>query len=671
MDIVHKTLDEIVPKKRIKVRRRAIPLLLGHDTRNVIRLRDLAREKDHKHQYKQLRNKCCKLIRRDWVVSKMNYIRQQKNEQQAFWDVANDIIQPKSTDLPLLRGMSTDLESANMCNRYYINKVENLRAKMPLSKHKLSSEKVTLMGPRFSISCVSIADVKKAIHSLGNSKAAGHDELPAAFWRGTTDAVAGSLTSIINQSITTGSVPDDWKKATIIPLHKGGGKDRTEPSSYRPVALLPVASKIMEKIVYEQLRQHVETHDLLPQQQHGFRRCRSTTTALTAAVYSWARSMDLGKAATRNRLEGEGQHCAVTAFDFSAAFDTISVDQMLEKLRAIGADHRAVQWFQSYMTGGKQRVQWNNALSSYIDVRHGVRQGSILGPLLFIILTSDIPKCSSLTNSIIYADDTTSWNTAGSLSALEMHVEHAAVDLKEMSANLKLSLNMDKTQLMVLGSKHHSSSLAGINNSTKISVLGLVLDNKLSPTLYNELQLKAARYRLGVLRRVASRVPPFILRPLVHGLLLGKLRVYANLTHHVRLDMDDSRPAISKKLQVVVNDAARLLLRVRRVDHNRVEHLLAKAELPSFNSMVFATSATMAWQMAQGGPLHNIYQDLQLSSNTRASAANELRVADIPSREVAVHNAARVWNRFPELRTAKSLGTVKTIVRKLQKNLPL
>ncbi|QQP39010.1 Rna-directed dna polymerase from mobile element jockey-like protein, partial [Caligus rogercresseyi] len=148
-----------------------------------------------------------------------------------------------------------------------------------------------------------------------------------------------------------------------------------------PVCILPALSKILETVVKTDFEIHLAKTEALPNTQFGFRRGRSTTTALATAHAKWL------KAEQRGRVVG------VLGFDLSAAFDTVDQLQLLPKLKKLGIEGMQLEWFKSYLSGGSQRVVWNGAESDFLNVKYGVRQGSILGPILYLVLVADVTSC--------------------------------------------------------------------------------------------------------------------------------------------------------------------------------------------------------------------------------------------------------------------------------------
>jgi hypothetical protein len=185
--------------------------------------------------------------------------------------------------------------------------------------------------------------------------------------------LAGPVAHVMNRSLAEGKVPAQFKIGRDHPIHKGKGKLREDPASYRTVSILPALSKVMETKVKENLEDHLRKVNGLPGSQCGFRPKRSCTSALAHAQAGWL----LGVA--------KGQVVGLMAFDLSAAFDTVAAEQLSLTLQALGVTGRGLRWFLCYMTGGRQSVVWDGPVSSLINVLYGLRQGSILGPLLFFI----------------------------------------------------------------------------------------------------------------------------------------------------------------------------------------------------------------------------------------------------------------------------------------------
>ena len=209
--------------------------------------------------------------------------------------------------------------------------------------------------------------------------------------------IAPTLTAIFSNSILTGIYPNEWKSAKVTPIFKKGLK--SDPNNYRPISVIPIVSKVFEQIVYNQLY-----HYLLSSCQSGFRSLHSTLTALLEATNDWSVNIENGL------LNG------VVFIDLTKAFDTIDHEIILRKMSFLGVDQAAIRWFLSYLSGRTQRCDVNGKLSTARDLRCGVPQGSILGPLLFLSYINDLPNCLLAAAPRMFADDTNITRSTKTLS---------------------------------------------------------------------------------------------------------------------------------------------------------------------------------------------------------------------------------------------------------------
>ena len=228
---------------------------------------------------------------------------------------------------------------------------------------------------------------------MGSRKSAGHDNIRADLIKCVASEIAKPLSIIFNASLSSGIFPDELKVAKVVPIYK---KDNPQEfGNYRPVSVLPCISKILERIVYNRSYEFLSKNHLLYKKQYGFRTDHSTYMAVIDFINAVTKAID------------QNMNTVGIFMDLSKAFDTIDHDILLSKLYHYGFRGISQEWFSSYLSNRKQFVSYNTGMSQCVNIRCGVPQGSILGPLLFILYMNDICHTSKLLNTILFADDTT------------------------------------------------------------------------------------------------------------------------------------------------------------------------------------------------------------------------------------------------------------------------
>ena len=225
-----------------------------------------------------------------------------------------------------------------------------------------------------------------------NNSAAGHDELPPSIAKQLFNEYCIPLSYIINSSITQGDFPEELKLAKVIPIYKADNEQHIQ--NYRPISVLPFFSKIFEKIIYNKLLEFINANNILYEKQFGFRQGHATSHAIMTLVEKVTKALDTGKIVVGVYL------------DIRKAFDSISTSILLDKLYKIGIRGNLYCLLQSYLSSRTQYVVYNECNSSTQSIEYGVPQGSILGPLLFILFMNDFSKASKLFFTILFADDT-------------------------------------------------------------------------------------------------------------------------------------------------------------------------------------------------------------------------------------------------------------------------
>jgi hypothetical protein len=422
----------------------------------------------------------------------------------------------------------------------------------------------------------------------------------------------------------------------------------------------------------------------LPSSQYGFRPKRSCSTALATAHAGWLKCASLGSEPVVGTL----------GFNLSSAFDTVAAASLLPKLEATGIRGMSLSWFQSYMSDGRQWVDWNGTKSSLIDVKYVVRQGSILGLLLFLVNVADLPVHVGLgqESAAMYTDDLDMWQQGKDKATVASKLEVIAARFVKFAKGNGMSINACKTQLMYSRGNSSKSSSSRNSNGTVIvdgvniepsetfKLLRVVFDRSLSMAPQEASVAMSAHQRASLVARLVHHLPRGkILRQLSMGLLCGKVSHALAAVSTPRLLPEDKEHVRKSAVQVSLNDAARTITGCKRTDRVKVSDLIRRAGVTSFNHQVASATGMEAWSAfssSDGGdgcrnPVGNlVFDNIVRARPSRAASAG---LIPVPLRGVntMINNLARFWNACPSLRLAETKCAAKKAVQLLVSDLPL
>lgn len=360
-------------------------------------------------------------------------------------------------------------------------------------------------------------EVSNAITSL-RTTGPGLDDLQPSKIKLISPHIVEVLAHIINCMFKTGVFPNELKHGKITPVFKKGDKELV--SNYRPICILPFFSKIIEKLLVNRLTNYFQKFNLLSPEQHGFRRNYSTETAILSFTDKIKHALDSG-------------HIVGSVFvDFSKAFDTISHDILSHKLEAVGIRGPALSLIGSYLTNRTQIVNFEGSLSHVKPVIMGVPQGSLLGPILFLVYINDLPNCLTSTSSILYADDTTIFTSSDCMSTI---ITRLNCDLSNLSAwcnKNKLRINASKTQFMLFHTNKRVIPSAPslilndhiLSPTHEVIFLGIKLDRHLKFNLHAEMISKKIAFGIRVLILTRSFFPQHIRTSLYYAFIHSHLQ---------------------------------------------------------------------------------------------------------------------------------------------------
>ena len=384
-------------------------------------------------------------------------------------------------------------------------------------------------------------EIIKIIAKFDQNKSPGHDGIGNFVLMRIAKEIVKPLTTIFNTSISSGEVPDSLKIAKVVPIYK---KDDAQVfSNYRPVSVLPSFSKILERLVFNRCVSFINKQNIINDNQYGFRSGHSTYMAMIDLVDKVC-----------NAVENNKQTVGIF-LDLSKAFDTIDHDILLCKLMHYGFRGTVIDWFKSFLSNRTQYVYYNNIKSNSGKLTCGVPQGSILGPLLFILYINDIVNTSTMLKFVLFADDTTILYSHDDLASKMNEINKELQEVTNWFKANKLSVNAGKTNYMLLGTRHGNAKyvesvpanrdiqvkLDDINlqkvSSTKF--LGVIIDENLTWKNHIDGISKTIARNVGVLNKLKCYIPKRVLHSSYCTLILPYVNysiiVWGN-TYHSYMD---------------------------------------------------------------------------------------------------------------------------------------
>ena len=574
-------VDILAPMKVIRMKVRTQPWM-NTDILRAIKERNNKYAKFRKNRNeelflicKTLRNKVNGMIKSAKKTYFNEKVEENKNKPQKLWKALKELgcsnrLKTKITNLNIkINGsiITEKLNVANCLNGFFTTIATTLVDKLPLHSGRYGEQHIHAfyknlgaVEDSFKLSSVTAEDVLIKLRALQPTKATGHDGISTRFLRDAADSIAPVVAHISNLSIRQGHVPQDFKLARIVPLHKKGSK--LDPRNYRPVSILCSISKVIERLVYEQINTYLLNHKLLFEFQSGFRRSHSTDTCLLYMTDFIRREVD------------DGKYCGMVMLDLQKAFDTVNHHILLNKLRAIGFDSLSVKWVRSYLEGRKQMVEVNGTLSSPLPVECGVPQGSILGPLLFLIYVNDMKSACNCSLSL-FADDAAVIASDRDKSQVERVLSTELSNISLWLSDNKLSLHLGKTESILFGSIYNLNKSPGftvrvgdniVTNKEEVTYLGCILDSKLTGEKMALKVISKVNQRTRFLGRISPYANSSALRTLA-GALIQCHYDYACTSWFRGISK-----SLKTKLQTSQNKLVRMLLKLNPRTHLTSAH---------------------------------------------------------------------------------------------------
>lgn len=599
--------------------------------------------------YKQYRNYLTNLIK----ISKQNYYLQKfsnfRLSTKKIWETLNELSNSKtktsSTTKSIVyknRILDSKQEICEAFNDHFTSIAPTLAHKLP---HTDTSPNSFLRGnypQSMVVPLITTNDTEKVINALKTKK--GHiDEIPVHIIKLNNKLFSIPLTILFNQSISTGTFPEKFKLAKIIPIHKTGSK--TDLSNYRPISILSNFSKVFEHLMKNQLMLYLKKNDILNSRQFGFRPKLNTFDAINTFTSDLYTELNLNKS-------------ILSVFiDFSKAFDTVQPNILLNKMHHYGIRGCVHDWFSSYLKNRQQYTLWNSTLSTTKSVEIGVPQGSILGPILFLIYINDISNISDKLQTVLFADDSMFYMIGDNPAEL---INKTNIELKKFSswclAN-KLTVNTTKTHYMLFTKTitiHQPLPNLTILNENilqvdKIKFLGIIFDKNLTfkPHISN-LCLRLSRI-IPLLVKAKHIAPIKILQCLYYA------HIYPHLTYCNPI-WSQTYPCHLSQLNVLHKKIIRIITNSDFIEHSQPlfkrlnilnfadlsQYIIASFMYNKINSNNYNTQPIHTYQTRNQHSLYIPRPNLTLFKHS------------------FMYSGPKFWNSIPkEIKESKSLSSFK------------
>jgi hypothetical protein len=545
-------LDRNIP--RVKIRNKTNPPWIDHDVIQASKSKDtkykkakLSENKDDWDVYKTARNGLKNLVNRKYK----DYIRHLGSDltdnPKKFWSLLKSRTKSKGSPERIIVDnieYSDPVGMANVINKYLCSIFQRW-GENPIP------EVQSIVNHGLSSLILTESEVRVALTKLNPNKAPGPDGIPTKVLKDFATELAPHLTRLYNTSLSTGKLPLEWKEANIVVIHKKGKK--TDPSNYRPISLLPVCSKVLERCIYNNII--AEIRPLISNSQHGFLANSSTSTQLLTFFN------------TITNMADNKDDIDLVYFDLSKAFDSVPHPPVLRKLTTFGVNGILLKWFTDYLTDRKQRVVLDGKSSGWLPVTSGVPQGSILGPLLFLLYINDLPEnLHDSTICGIFADDTKIARRIRTHND-NIQLQHDIDSLSNWGDKWGLCFNAIKCKHLNVSQNPVPTNHPYTLNDQKLETvadivdLGVTVSNDLKWSKHIQQLCKKAEGRLWLVIRTIGFYSPVIAKKTAYIAMIRSILEYCSPVWNPRYKN------LQKTLEDIQRKATNFILNNPRYDH--------------------------------------------------------------------------------------------------------
>ena len=654
LEIFVPLLDLFAPVKQIKIRNPTAPPV-SDATLHIMRQRRAALDSGgHSEEYRALNRSVRSAIRRD-ARQEISRRLTEDGPQSVYRNVRQHIGSSK-------KARTSPAISADSLNEYFVGvgpRVANEVAQRGDIPDDFICRLPRVGTCKFTVETVDMDTLISVISEMKNSSACGTDGISIRALKLGLDVICVPLLNIVNTCLASNDFPNVWKHSIVHPIHKSG--PLSDPANFRPISIVPVIAKIVERIVQRQLYSYLTQNHLFSPAQHGFRPRHSTETALITVTDHILSATD------------RGEISLLCLLDLSKCFDVIDHSKLLTKLQLHGVD---AGWFRSYLSNHTQSVSITDhtgrrCLSKPLQNNIGVFQGSSLGPLLYSIFANDLSYSAPDALVVQYADDTQIIvsGVKSDLGSVVARMEHALACLDTWFLANSLKVNAAKTQLMMFGSRQNLRTVPpivinfrGETLGTELSVrnLGVMFDPVLSwDDHVAHLTRKCYGFLIG-LSHIRHYIPHHILFTLVQGLIISHIRYCISV-------FGNCSDKNHKQLQKIINFSARVVSGKRKYDH--ISDVLKGPGWLNSKQLAHYHCLTLAHSIQKNGEPSSLTSMFKLNSDMRARHTRQDRMQHLPKfrtetgRRQFAYRAPHLYNSLPPVVTCLKAAPFKKAVK--------
>ena len=539
--------------------------------------------------------------------------------------------------------IKTPKEKANILNSQFSSVFSN-------PQPQIDNHDTNKVFPKMNDIKVNKNGVLKLLVNIKEHKATGADEIPGMLLKLLATEIHEIYTILFQTSLDQGVLPSDWKKAKIMPLFKKG--DKSNPENYRPISLTSISCKLLEHIIHSNIMDHLENNKILNNIQHGFRQKRSCESQLITTLNDFS-----------NCLNNKGQIDSIL-LDFSKAFDKVDHRGLLLKLKTYGIQGKQLKWIESFLIGRTQTVIVDNHESNQNDVKSGVPQGTVLGPLLFLIYINDINENLSKDTKIrLFADDSFLYRNIKSQHDSSI-LQNDLDLLQKWERKWKMEFHPDKCQVLRITNKlkpvmaNYQIHGKTLQETKHAKYLGVVIDSKLNWSEQNKTVCKKANNVLGFLKRNTAGCPKRVKETCYNTLVKPILNYGSSVWDPYQINQ-------IQKLDKVQKNAARYITNNYSFNSGSTDTNFKELGWISLSEQRAKSKVTTLYK-----GINNLLEipldQFRPNENKRPTRQSGYQMLKIPQSKVDSHlysffpNTIRLWNSLPEC--TKLINNIDTFI---------